>query len=186
MPGTDQLIALPPEKHNISITEVDLLVAEEKRISEHNVPDTDLLLSAVDFFRTHADRCHHGKEEAILFVELESKSLAPEHQKIVDELKEEHTIARANIRRLVAARQRLLEEKNGAAQEIQEILGILTALYPVHIEKVDRHFFLPVMDYFTKKEQMDILERFREFDERLIHRVYGDIVVHHEKVSSGT
>jgi len=42
------------------------------------------------------------------------------------------------------------------------------------------------MDYFTKKEQMDILERFWEFDERLIHRVYGDIVVHHEKVIFGT
>lgn len=91
-----------------------------------------------------------------------------------------------NVRKLVDARQRLLEGETGAAQEIQEILGILTALYPAHIEKEDRHFFLPVMDYFTKKEQLDMLHRFWEFDEKLIHHVYGDIVLHHEKISSGS
>ena len=36
------------------------------------------------------------------------------------------------------------------------------------------------MDYFSKKEQLDMVYRFWEFDERLIHRVYGDIVKHFE------
>ena len=173
-------------EHRLIERMVDVLVAEEKRISEHNVPDTDLLLAAADFFRTYADRCHHGKEEDVLFVELESKSLAPELRQILDELIKEHTIARTNVRSLVDARQRLLEGKAEAAEEIQQVLGALTALYPAHIEKEDKRFFIPVMDYFSKKEQLDMVHRFWEFDERLIHRVYGDIVLHHEKISSGT
>jgi hemerythrin-like domain-containing protein len=173
-------------EHRLIERMVDLLVAEERKISKHNLPDTDFLLGAADFFRTYADRCHHGKEEDILFKELETKVLADEHTKILNELKEEHTTARTNVRRLTDARQRLLEGVAGSAEEVQEVLGILTALYPIHIEKEDRHFFLPVMDYFTKKEQLDMLHRFWEFDEKLIHNIYKDIVLHHEKLSSGT
>ena len=33
--------------------------------------------SAVDFFRTYADRTHHSKEEDILLRELSGKRLAP-------------------------------------------------------------------------------------------------------------
>ncbi|MDF1526906.1 MAG: hemerythrin domain-containing protein [bacterium] len=128
------------------------------------------------FFRTYADRCHHGKEEDILFRELQSKTLADEHLIILNELKGEHTIARTSVRSLADARQRLLRGKAKAAEEIQQVFGALTALYPAHIEKEDKRFFIPVMDYFSKKEQLDMVHRFWEFDERLIHRVYGDVV----------
>ena len=163
-------------EHRLIERMVEVLVTEEQRISSHNTPDTDLLLAAADFFRTYADRCHHGKEEDILFVELEKKSLNEEHSRILKELTEEHDIARKNVRKLVEVRGKLVEGDKDAAQELQEVLNALTALYPAHIEKEDKHFFLPVMDYFTKKEQMEMLDRFWEFDEKLIHRVYGDIV----------
>jgi len=168
-------------EHRLIERMVDVLVAEQEKINRHNAPDTDLLLAAADFFRTYADRCHHGKEEDILFSELQSKALTDGHLRILNELKDEHTIARTNVRSLVDARQRLLEGEAGAAEEIQQVLGTLTTLYPVHIEKEDKLFFLEVMDYFTKKDQMDMLHRFWEFDERLIHRVYGDVVVHFEE-----
>jgi hemerythrin-like domain-containing protein len=163
-------------EHRLIERMVEVLVAEEERINKQYAPDTDLLLAAADFFRTYADRCHHGKEEDILFRELQSKTLADEHLIILNELKDEHTIARTNVRSLVDARQRLLEGKAEAAEEIQQVLGTLTALYPAHIEKEDKRFFIPVMDYFSKKEQLDMVHRFWEFDERLIHRVYGDVV----------
>jgi hemerythrin-like domain-containing protein len=34
----------------------------------------------------YADRTHHGKEEDILFRDLEKKSLPPNHTKIINEL----------------------------------------------------------------------------------------------------
>jgi hemerythrin-like domain-containing protein len=163
-------------EHRLIERMVNLLASEEGRISEHNVPDTDFLLAATDFFRTYADRCHHGKEEDILFAELESKALVPEHRRILDELKDEHISARANVRSLIDATQLFIDGDTETIKDVHHFLGILTALYPAHIEKEDKHFFLSVMDYFTKKEQMDMLQRFWEFDEKLIHRVYGDIV----------
>jgi len=42
--------------------------------------------TAVDFIRTYADRCHHGKEEGILFRDLGGKPLSGEHKSIMEEL----------------------------------------------------------------------------------------------------
>ena len=47
------------------------LVKERKQKSV----DFPFLDTAIDFFKTYADRCHHGKEEGILFREL-SKNLS--------------------------------------------------------------------------------------------------------------
>ena len=38
--------------------------------------DTTFIETAVDIIRTYADRCHHGKEEDILFRELKKKPIA--------------------------------------------------------------------------------------------------------------
>ena len=41
---------------------------------------------AVDFIRVYADRCHHGKEEGVLFRELNGKQMTSEHAEIMREL----------------------------------------------------------------------------------------------------
>lgn len=167
-------------EHRLIERMVALLENERKRIDRTNEVDPNFLLAAADFFRTYADRCHHGKEEDVLFVELGEKELEKEHQRIMDELTDEHVIARTNVRLLIDSSERYAGGDGAAAQEILETVETLTSLYPGHIEKEDKHFFLPVMEYFSKKEQMDMLHRFWEFDEKLIHRIYGDIVQNYE------
>ncbi len=46
--------------------------------------------SAVDFISVYADRCHHGKEEEILFRDLAKKKMNEEDTRIMNELIEEH------------------------------------------------------------------------------------------------
>lgn len=45
---------------------------ETERIRNGEKPDLSFIETAVDFIRTYADACHHGKEEDILFRDLES------------------------------------------------------------------------------------------------------------------
>jgi hemerythrin-like domain-containing protein len=163
-------------EHRLIERMVAVLEAERKRMDRTNEIDPDFLLNAADFFRTYADHCHHGKEEDILFVELGGKKLEKEHQRIMEELTEEHITARNNVRLLTATSERYAVVDAAAAGEILEIVQTLVLLYPSHIEKEDKHFFIPIMEYFSRKEQMDMLHRFWEFDEKLIHRVYGDVV----------
>jgi hemerythrin-like domain-containing protein len=122
--------------------------------------------TVLDFFRSYADRCHHGKEEDILFRELSKKQLSEQHQRIMNELVQEHCIARKTVARLE-------EAKNKRSQtELRLVLSELIALYPPHIEKEDKHFFYPVMEYFSEQELDSMIQEFKEFDQKMIHEKY--------------
>jgi hemerythrin-like domain-containing protein len=131
---------------------------------------------AVDFLRTYADRCHHGKEEDILFAELVNKNLDPELKKIQEELAEEHVQAREYTKQLVKAKEDYLRQEPEAVNQVLFYLDKITAMYPKHISKEDQHFFIPCMAYFTAEEKDAMLEKMGEFDRRLIHERYEGVV----------
>ena len=162
-------------EHRLIEKMLRLFEGEIKRISELNRLDTVFIDTAVDFIRTYADRTHHGKEEDILFRELAKKKLFPEHAAIMDELMEEHRHARQMVEKLVSARDRYLEGED-TLKEVMELLGELARFYPVHIEKEDKRFFFPCLDYFTDEEQKQMLAEFNEFDRGMIHEKYNKVV----------
>jgi hemerythrin-like domain-containing protein len=131
---------------------------------------------AVDFIRTYADRCHHGKEEDILFRRLSERKVSDHHRQIMDELLEEHVRARALTASLVAAKERYVAGDREASRDIEAVMLALVDFYPIHIEKEDRHFFIPCMEYFSNHEQDVMLEAFWEFDRTLIHDKYRGVI----------
>lgn len=162
-------------EHRLIERMVEKLKKEIESIKKGNV-NTVFIDTAVDFFRTYADRTHHGKEEDILFKELKKKKIAPELEKIIDELIQEHTTARNTVRNLIGAKDRYLKGDKNSIKEIENIFSNLIELYPTHIEKEDKKFFYPVMDYFSIKEKEAMLQKFYEFDRNMIHEKYGGIV----------
>jgi hemerythrin-like domain-containing protein len=131
---------------------------------------------AVDFMRTYADRCHHGKEEDILFAELDKKPLPPDLKQIRDELIEEHKQAREYTKELVKAKENYLRQEPEAVNQILFYLDKLTAMYPKHIIKEDQHFFIPCMEHFTTEGKVAMLEKMWEFDRKMIHERYEGVV----------
>lgn len=132
--------------------------------------------TAVDFLHTYGDRCHHGKEENILFAVLDKKELSPEHRRIMDELIAEHVLARETTGKLLNAKEDHLREKPEALEHLLLHMRTLVEFYPGHIEKEDRHFFLPCMDYLSQAEKEEMLARMYEFDRQMIHEKYRLIV----------
>ena len=55
-------------------------------------------------------------------------------------------------------------------------MDVLVQFYPKHIEKEDKHFFIPCMAYFTKQEQAAMLAECFEFDRQMIHEKYEQAV----------
>lgn len=158
-------------EHRLIERVVKVMGAEAHR-AESEDPDPKRIEAIVDFMRTYADRCHHGKEEDILFAELGARPMPPDLKAIMGELVEEHKVARRGVRALIEADRRLVAGEDGARRDIARILSELAALYPKHIEKEDKRFFVPCMDLFTEEERKAMLERFREFDGRMIHEKY--------------
>jgi len=162
-------------EHRLIEKMLRLFEGEVRKISESKKIDTVFLDTAVDFIRTYADRTHHGKEEDILFRDLAKKKLSAEHARIMQELIGEHGYSREMVRKLVEAKERYLQGED-TAQEVIAYLKELARFYPLHIEKEDKHFFFPCMDYFTQEEQDKMLAEFYEFDRNMIHEKYRNVV----------
>ena len=168
-------------EHRLIERMISQISRELDRIKKERTADVVFIDKAVDFIRTYADRCHHGKEEDILFRDLSKKGISDEHKRIMNELIQEHVIGRSTVKSLVQARNAYEEGQEGALDKIIDGFDTLVKFYPKHIEKEDKHFFLEVMDYFNDKEKEAMLDEYREFDRRLIHEKYRNIVEDMEK-----
>ena len=142
--------------------------------------NTDLINVGVDFFRTYADRTHHGKEEEIFFRDLSMKELSAEARKMMERLIQEHIWARQAVMKLAAANTRYVRGDRDALKDATYELEKLVKFYPIHIEKEDKEFFLPVMKYFSVQEQNAMLEEFWKFDQSMIHEKYRKMVKEEE------
>lgn len=163
-------------EHRLIERMIALMGKEIQKMRMHDKFDPEFIRAAVDFIMTYADHLHHGKEEDILFRDLSRKPLSAEHRRIMDELIREHVFARENTRKIFDARNKYLKGEKDATIDIVEHMENLVKFYPLHIEKEDKHFFLPVMEYFNKEEQTAMLNEFYEFDRTFIHHRYRDIV----------
>lgn len=169
-------IGLLMREHRLIERVVAQLGEELEKIRQTQDMTPGFIDSAVDFFRTYADRTHHGKEEDILFAEMERKQLSSDHRKIMEGLVQDHIRARQTVKKLVAAKDEFLQGHNDSLKEIITCLEDLIELYPAHIKTEDTNFFYPSMEYFSTQEQDDMLKRFLEFDQQLIHERYRKIV----------
>ena len=143
--------------------------------SKHEV-DPVFVDTAVDFIRTYADRTHHGKEEDILFRELNNKPLNEKDRNIMKELIKEHVFARQTTISIIEVNNRYRNGDDTALTEIAAKLQTLTEFYPKHIEKEDKVFFPASRAYFTDEEDQAMLAEFWEFDRKMIHEKYKSVV----------
>jgi len=168
-------------EHRLIERMIGLIAKEVARIKRDRNADVVFIDRAVDFIRTYADRCHHGKEEDILFRDLSKKDISPKHKHTMDQLINEHVFGRETVGELVKARNSYQEKGEAALEEIIDNLDKLAKFYPEHIEKEDKHFFLEVMDYFDDSEKKSMLDEYWEFDKKLIHEKYRGVVEKIEK-----
>ena len=168
-------------EHRLIERMIRLVDRERERVAAGGRPDPAFIDTAVDFIRTYADRCHHGKEEDIYFKDLAARQISDEHRRLVDELIEEHKYARGVVAALVGAKERYVAGDSAVAADIEQRLRELVEFYPGHIRKEDRQLFIPSMAYYTADEQAAMLDEMWEFDRKLIHEKYRAAV---ERVES--
>ena len=163
-------------EHRLIERLIKLMNAELAVIAKTGKLDLSFVAGATDFLRTYADRCHHGKEEDILFRELAHKDLSERDRTTMQELVEEHGFARATVTSLLRTVDRFAAGDVDSVDEASKLLKDLSEFYPRHIEKEDKHFFRPCMKYFTAIEQQSMLQEFWEFDRKMIHEKYGKVI----------
>jgi len=169
-------------EHRLTERMIEVMRWRVAAMESDGTVDIGFIDAVVDFLRIYADRCHHGKEEEILFRELANKPLSVEHRKVLDELVAEHDFARKTTERLVEARNIHAAGGVSALEEITACLHMFVEFYPKHIAKEEHGFFRAAMSYFTAAELDRMLAAEREFDQRLVQVIYTKAVEDWERM----
>jgi hemerythrin-like domain-containing protein len=163
---------------------ISLIRKELLKMEKTAAVDSKFVEPLVDFIRIYADLCHHGKEEGILFREMSTKPISNEHSLMIRVLIEEHVYARKTTSNLEQANLRYANGEVEAREDVGECLNDLAEFYPKHIQKEDKQFFYPSMEYFSPQEQEVMLQEFWDFDRKLIHEKYARVLDELDKIVS--
>jgi hemerythrin-like domain-containing protein len=163
-------------EHRLTERMIDVMRWRVADMESIGTADIGFIDGAVEFLRTYADRCHHGKEEDILFRELARRPLSAEHRGVLDELVAEHVFARTTTRQLVEARDLYVAGGVSAFADIAACLHMFVEFYPKHIAKEEHGLFRPAMSYFTAAELGQMLAEENEFDRRFVQVMYAEAV----------
>lgn len=169
-------------EHDLIKRVIVVLERESGRIGEGRGVGPAFVDNIVDFFYTYADRVHHGKEEEVLFRELDDEALAPEHRQMMEELVREHVEMRHVTEDLVEAKERYVEGDEEALKLVEDAIGRLSDLYPGHFRTEEETFFAAIEPYRDDSEQRAVLEGMRGHDRAMIHEKYGTLVDNLEAV----
>ena len=172
-------------EHRIIERMVALMRREADRLKSGGMLEPVFIDRVAGFIKNYADRCHHGKEEDILFRDLKAKGLSADLAQIMNELIEEHKVGRQMTRELLSAKEHCMADKSGSPQEVVARLQALTDFYPKHIEKEDKRFFYPCMELFDRMAKDAMLEEFWKFDRMLVHEIYENVVTDLEAGGGG-
>jgi len=119
--------------------------------------DLESAASAIDFFRVFADRCHHGKEEDLLFPLMEQKGFSRE-QGPTGVMLEEHERGRRHVRGMADALKELsLGDLAGKILFVEHARAFVRLLRE-HINKED-HCLFPMANQALSEVDQDQLAR---------------------------
>lgn len=143
------------------LDEIIKLATLEKKIP---VEDTSKIL---DFIKIFADRCHHGKEEDILFPSLENAGIL-RYGGPVGVMLMEHEQGRNYVKAMNGAVEKYIHGSPNALEEFVENARGYVSLLKQHIWKEDNILFNLADEHIPVQEQVKIMNEFRRFEEREI------------------
>jgi hemerythrin-like domain-containing protein len=156
-------LGLLSTEHRVIQRVVDTMVRLDAVLERDGEVNVGTLLKIVDFMRTFADKCHHGKEETHLFPILERKSV-PADRYPLEALIRDHDRTRMLIQELARATKRYQQGGLKAREGLAKSLRGLINLYPIHMWKEDYLLFPMANRLVSPKQRRDLRERFAAVD----------------------
>jgi hemerythrin-like domain-containing protein len=124
------------DEHRLIKKVLDWGEAEIARIDKGQPPDAAKLVQALDFIRNFADRCHHAKEEGLLFTYMNDRGM-PRQGGPIAVMLHEHDLGRSYVAAAAAALDGAGRGDRGALAKLRENLAGYISLLRAHIEKED-------------------------------------------------
>ena len=147
--------------------------------------DPEHLEQIVEFIKVFADKCHHGKEEDLLFTAMEEAGI-PKKGGPIGVMLTEHDMGRGYVKGMSEA---VAKYKAGDRKVSSAIVGNARnyiALLTQHIDKEDNILY-PMADmHLSEERQKELLEEFERVEREKIgvgkHEEFHELLNHLRKV----
>jgi hemerythrin-like domain-containing protein len=133
--------------------------------------EAQVFQNIVEFMRVYADKCHHGKEEDLLFPLLEQRGV-PLSGCPVEVLLREHGMGRALVKGLAEAAEAWQAGDPSARENLIKHLRSIAELYPNHIWKEDYLLFPMSNKVLNVEDQQTLALEFDRVEEAVGREVH--------------
>jgi hemerythrin-like domain-containing protein len=148
-------------EHEAILKMLDATEATAHKIEKGGMVPPETLVGLLEFLRLFADRCHHGKEEDLLFPKLGEKGFSPNAGPVAVMLYE-HEQGRALIRKMVKASEACTAGNSEEAREWAAAAHDYVSLLRAHIDKENTVLFTMAEHMLSEQEQEELAEAFEK------------------------
>jgi len=150
-------------EHEAILKMLDVADEVSRRV-ERGVPVAPEVFSGlVEFFRLFADKCHHGKEEDLLFPTMEGKGI-PRQGGPVGVMLSEHDQGRAYLKEMAVVSEEIA--RGNAAAASRWVVGArgYSDLLRAHIQKENNILFVMAERMLSDDEQAELARGFEKLE----------------------
>ncbi len=138
-----------------------LIVASQKAETDEEL-DVDLFEKAIDFIRTFADKCHHAKEEGVLFPLIEERGV-PKEGGPIGMMLQEHDMGRSYVRGMVESLRKYKFGDKSQANAVSRNAEGYVNLLSQHIQK-ENDILYPMGEHVISDSDRETLTK--KFEDR--------------------
>jgi len=154
-------------EHEAILLMISILEKMAEKLGAGQTVDVTHLEKAVDFIKIFADKCHHGKEEDLLFPAMEMAGI-PKTGGPLGVMLQEHVAGRGFVKAMSEALAGVKKGDSRAAAIFAENARKYGALLSQHILKED-HILYPMADArLTAAQQSELSACFADVEEKVI------------------
>ncbi len=151
------------KEHEAILKMLDVAEEVAGRIEKEMTVTPETLAGLLEFLRLFADRCHHGKEEDVLFPKLGEKGLSPNAGPVAVMLYE-HEQGRGLIRSMAEASESFAAGEKAAAKKWAAAARAYARLLRAHIDKENEVLFVMAERLLSNAEQAELTEAFERVE----------------------
>lgn len=165
-------------EHRVIEKGLDALEKLASNAGESEAFQRDAAEKVLDFMAVFVDKCHHAKEENLLFVELERRGM-PRDGGPIGVMLAEHEQGRALRRTMLEALQRIEDDANAMVQFSEAAYAFVNLLRD-HIFKEDNVLYRMADQILTDADDARLVEAFERAERESVgigvHERYHEII----------
>lgn len=149
------------KEHDAILKMLDALDQTSRQLLNGVFVQPSTLQGLLEFFQLFADRCHHGKEEDLLFPLLERRGI-PRERGPIGVMLSEHDQGRELIQQMKAAAAGYENDPQAASKRWIEAASVYSQLLREHIMKENNILFHMAEQILTPDEQTSLAADFEK------------------------